>query len=64
MSAGKLSSEMVFGLKSVIFPIACLSKTYSYFTIFDKNFNDFKSKEFIQNDLILGATNPLFTKDS
>ena len=57
-----VSSEIVFGLSSIISPIVFKGEYHPYFTIFDKKFNELKSHKFIRNNLIIGVTNPLFTK--
>lgn len=59
-----ISSELVFGLASIAFPIVLQGETHPYFTIFDKKFNELKAHKFIRSGLVIGVTNPLFTKVS
>ena len=52
----------MFNFASLIFPIEFVGNFSPYFTIFDPMFNDIKEEKSRRYDLMLGATNPLFTK--
>lgn len=54
-----LCSEMIYGLISIIFPIAYNGNFRPYFTIFDKNF-DFLKSSGLEKNFLIGVTNPLF----
>lgn len=54
-----ISSELIFGMISLIFPIFYSAHFKPYFTIFDKNIEYIKRTN-ISNNFLLGVTNPLF----
>ena len=62
MFQGYFTSETVFALSSLIFPIEFCGSFSPYFTIFDPMFNDVKDLKSVKNDLLLGITNPLIAK--
>jgi hypothetical protein len=57
-----ISSEVVFLLQSIIFPIQFKGKFHPYFTIFDNESDAMKSSDSLLNNLVIGVTNPLFLK--
>ncbi len=59
-----LCSEAVYSLIASMFPVSFQGGFHPYFTIFDQNFNKIKDSKDINKNLLIGVTNPLFTKVS
>lgn len=57
-----ISSQIVFLLQSLIFPIQFKGRYFPYFTIYDKDLDNLGSPESQYNNLILGVTNPIFLR--
>ena len=57
------SSEIVFLLQSLIFPIEFKGRYYPYVTICGNELDDYnKNPKSLTNNLILGVTNPIYEK--
>lgn len=57
-----ISSEVVYLLQSLIFPIQFRGRYFPYFTIFDSELDNFDDPKSLHNNLIIGVTNPIFLK--
>lgn len=57
-----ISSEVVYLLQSLIFPIRFRGRCHPYFTIFDSDLDVLEDARALQTDLLIGVTNPIFLK--
>lgn len=58
-----ISSDLIYCLESLIFPISFMGKSWPYLTIFDKSFNNIKNGVSSHLNYLIGITNPLFLKN-
>lgn len=57
-----ISSEVVYLLQSLIFPIQFKGRYFPYFTIFDNDLDCSDDPKNMHHNLLIGVTNPIFLK--
>jgi hypothetical protein len=57
-----ISSEVVYLLQSLIFPIEFKGRYFPHYTVFDNEFDKNDDQQSLHNNLIIGVTNPIFLK--